>query len=62
MDFGLSESEEVHLSPELEGLIEFLIEPPAADDDEGIDIERDVEDNPERDQAAYQEIVEVRTE
>ena len=42
LDYGLSESEEPHLSPELEELIEVLTDNPLpTDDDEGIDIERE---------------------
>lgn len=63
LDFGLSESEEPHLSPELERIIEFLTDQPA-DDDEGIDIERDTEvygdhDGQGKEHSVFQDIIDV---
>jgi spire-like protein len=64
LDYGLSESEEPHLSPELEELIEFLTDHPLpTDDDEGIDIERDsdqdIEDSQNREHSEFQYIIDV---
>ena len=65
LDFGLSESEEPHLSSELEDLIDFLTDKPA-DDDEGIDIERDSDtfidqDGQDREHSVFQDIIDVST-
>lgn len=64
LDFGLSESEEPHLSPDLECLIESLTDPDQpADDDEGIDIERysDDQDGQGKEQSVFQDIIDVST-
>lgn len=62
MDYGLSESEEPHLSSELETLILSLTDQPA-DDDEGIDIERDsdqdIEESHGQNQSLFQNIIDV---
>ncbi|KAL4234388.1 actin binding [Mactra antiquata] len=60
LDYGLSESEEPHLSSELELLIESLTDQPT-DDDEGIDIERDsdhdTEENQDQNKSLFQNII-----
>lgn len=63
LDFGLSESEEPHLSSELEELIELLTDQPP-DDDEGIDIARDSDtyidqDGSVKEQSVFQDIIDV---
>ncbi|XP_052816730.1 uncharacterized protein LOC128243175 isoform X2 [Mya arenaria] len=63
LDYGLSEHEEPHLSPDLEALIDLLIAQPA-DDDEGIDIERDCDhdtdqDSQGREQSIFQDVIQM---
>lgn len=59
----MSESEEPHLSSELEALIEALTEDHPTDDDEGIDIERDsdqdIDDSQGREQSEFSVIINV---
>ncbi|XP_052269457.1 protein spire homolog 1-like isoform X6 [Dreissena polymorpha] len=59
LNFGLSDNEEPDLSPDLEVLIEFLTDHPT-DDDEGIDIERDSDndqDSQGRELTVFQDVI-----
>ena len=63
LDFGLSQNEEPHLSPDLETLIELMTDQPADDDegidDEGIDVERDSDDSQGKDPSILLEVIDV---
>ena len=54
----MSENEEPHLGPDLESLIELMTDQPA-DDDEGIDVERDSDDSQGKDQSIFQDVIDV---